>query len=348
MSTLLDYCIVDIMSLLIEKVEKITIKYLTKKKAIKIYTKEHPIKRTVWGEVKGWIDALVFAVVVILIINQYIFQLFVIPTPSMEKTMLVKDRVFVNKNIYGLEIWPGGPKLGSSKRVVKRDNIITFYNPEYESKGPIFDVAAQMLFSATFSLVNIDKNEDGTPAERLYVKRAAAMPNDTVTFENGNVKIRLAGTTEFVDEMEFREENGYSDGPNRLIDDSYYSSLKAWAALIAYQDKGLNNSSYIPSTYLTEYKKLSDTTYPKDMYEFMKTKYTTEYKIDPSDFTARSNANSYSNGISVPENYILPLGDNRDNSHDGRYFGPVSQDTVIGRVFFRFWPISRISYLGNK
>lgn len=336
------------MSLLIDKVEKIAIKHFTKKKAIKIYMKEHPVKKTFWGEVKGWLDALVFAVVVLVLINQYIFQLFVIPTPSMEKTMLVKDRVFVNKNIYGLEVWPGGTKLGSSKRTVLRDNIITFYNPEYVSKGPLFDIAAQMLFSATFSLVNIDKNEDGTPAERLYVKRAAALNNDTVKFENGNINIRVSGSDSFVNEMDFREENNLSLGPNRLIEDSYYSPLKAWASLIAYRDKGLNNSSYTPSYYLNEYKKISDNNYPKDMYEFMKTKYNVEHKIDPSDFSARSNYNSYSNGITVPNNYVLPLGDNRDNSHDGRYFGPVSQDKVIGRVFFRFWPINRISYLGNK
>lgn len=336
------------MSLLIEKVEKFTIKYLTKRKAIKLYNAQHPVKRTFWGEVKGWIDALVFAVVVILIINQYIFQLFVIPTPSMEKTMLVKDRVFVNKNVYGLEVWPGGPKLGSKNRVVTRDNIITFYNPEYVSKGPLFDIAAQMLFSATFSLVNIDKNEDGTPAERLYVKRAAAMPNDTVKFENGDVKIRVSGTNEFVDEMEFREDNNLSDGPNRLLDSSYYPSLKSWAALIAYRNKGLNDSAYIPSYYITNYQKLTDNNYPKDMYEFMKTSYNVERKIDPSDFTARSNYYSYANGITVPTNNVLPLGDNRDNSHDGRYFGPVSQDKIIGRVFFRFWPLYRIQYLGNK
>ncbi len=336
------------MSLLIDKVEKFTIRYLTKRKAIKIYKKENPIQRTFWGEVRGWADALIFAVVVILIINQYVFQLFVIPTPSMEKTMLVGDRVFVNKNTYGLEVWPTGPKLGSDKRVVNRDNIITFYNPEYDSKGPFFDIAAQMLFSATFSLVNIDKNEDGTPAERLYVKRAAAMTNDTVRFENGDVKIRVSGSEEFVDENNFRDENNLSQGPNRVLESSYYSPLKAWATLVGYRDKGFNNSSYIPTHYVNEYQKISDSNYPRDMYGFMETKYNTEHKIDPTDFTARSNYKTYNNGITVPENYVLPLGDNRDNSHDGRYFGPVSQDTIIGRVFFRFWPLNRISYLGDK
>jgi signal peptidase I len=336
------------MNLLIQRVENFTIKYLTKRKAIKIYSKENPIKRTFWGEVRGWVDALVFAVIVILILNQYIFQLFVIPTPSMEKTMLIKDRVFVNKNVYGLEVWPTGPKLGSTNRVVTRDNIITFYNPEYETKGPLFDIAAQMLFSATFSLVQIDKNEDGTPAERLYVKRAAAMNNDTVVFKDGNVSIRVSGSVEFINEIDFRADNNLSLGPNRQIDQSYYSPLKAWASLVAYRDKGLNNSVYTPSSYLNEYKKLENSNYPRDMYQFMNTKYYTEHRIDPSDFNSRSNYHSYKNGITVPERHVLPLGDNRDNSHDGRYFGPVSQDNINGRVFFRFWPLNRIGYLGNQ
>ena len=336
------------MSNFLDKVEKYSINYLTKRKALNIYKKQNPIKRTFWGEVKGWIDALVFAVVVILILNQYIFQLFVIPTPSMEKTMLVGDRVYVNKNAYGLELWPSGPKLNSDNRVVHRDNIITFYNPEYEKKGPVFDVAAQLLFSSTFSLVQIDKNEDGSPAERLYVKRAAAMDNDTVRFVDGNVQIRPAGSIEFINEMDFREENDLSLGPNRLIDESYYSGLNAWATLVAYRDKGLENSNYTPSYYINEYQSLSDTNYPKDMYQFYKVMNDTKHKIDPSDFTARSDYKQYNNGITVPENYVLPLGDNRDNSRDGRYFGPVDQSEINGRVLSRFWPLNRIAYLGNQ
>jgi len=174
------------------------------------------------------------------------------------------------------------------------------------------------------------------------------MKNDTVKFDNYYTKLTTALAANNAPDLVIVHRNNLSLGPNRLIEDSYYSPLKAWASLIAYRDKGLNNSSYTPSYYLNEYKKLSDTSYPKDMYEFMKTKYYVEHKIDPSDFSARSNYKSYSNGITVPSKYVLPLGDNRDNSHDGRYFGPVAQSTVIGRVFFRFWPINRISYLGNK
>ena len=40
----------------------------------------------------------------------------------------------------------------------------------------------------------------------------------------------------------------------------------------------------------------------------------------------------------VPEGKILVLGDNRPESRDGRYFGPVDVDTVVGRAFLKLWP----------
>ncbi|MFH0953656.1 MAG: signal peptidase I [Verrucomicrobiota bacterium] len=36
----------------------------------------------------------------------------------------------------------------------------------------------------------------------------------------------------------------------------------------------------------------------------------------------------------------LPLGDNTAFSYDGRYFGPVTQDALVGPAFFVYWPIS--------
>ncbi len=44
--------------------------------------------------------------------------------------------------------------------------------------------------------------------------------------------------------------------------------------------------------------------------------------------------------IVVPKDSLFLMGDNRPGSLDSRVFGPVSQDQVIGVVFFRYLPLN--------
>jgi len=48
-----------------------------------------------------WLDALIFAVIAVTLINIFLFQNYRIPTPSMEKSLLVGDHLFVSKVAYG-------------------------------------------------------------------------------------------------------------------------------------------------------------------------------------------------------------------------------------------------------
>lgn len=54
---------------------------------------------------------------------------------------------------------------------------------------------------------------------------------------------------------------------------------------------------------------------------------------------------TFSGSIRVPAGDYYMMGDNRGNSDDSRYWGPVPQSYIIGVAFFTYWPLNRIGVL---
>jgi signal peptidase I len=126
---------------------------------------------------REWIDAGIFAVVAATLIRTFIFEAYVIPTPSMEKTLLVNDFLFVSKFSYGPRIpntpiampfvhhtmplfdmksyveWIHIPYTRWFAAPVKRNDVVVFNFPAgdtvinkegYQSEQPYYDVARML------------------------------------------------------------------------------------------------------------------------------------------------------------------------------------------------------------
>jgi signal peptidase I len=268
----------------------------------------------------------------VLLINQYLFQAYQIPSGSMIDTLLVGDRIFVNKIVYGPELLPGLGKIPSPVKP-KRNEVIIFENPSYISRGTAFDVAQRIIYMLTLSLVDIDRDENGEPKAHFLIKRAAGMGGDRFIQDRGNMRIRPAGEEKWLDERDFRDSLGMTHNISRLMEEASYPSLEAAGRAAAYMDLGLN----IPLRLEGLASQAASIMYPdyiaheKARLEILRGALPQETRY--SVLLARHNQGFY-----VPESRILPLGDNRDNSRDGRYFGPVRNSKILGRASVIYWP----------
>jgi signal peptidase I len=52
--------------------------------------------------------------------------------------------------------------------------------------------------------------------------------------------------------------------------------------------------------------------------------------------------------VIVPLNQYLVLGDNRTHSSDARDFGTIPRNSIVGRVWLRYWPLNRFSLIPRQ
>lgn len=174
-----------------------------------------------YKEIWSWVDAIVFALVFATLINTYFFQMYTIPTSSMEKTLLVGDYLYVSKSTYGPRLpntplslplmhhtTPWGTKSYSEAisrpykrlagmRDVERGDVVVFNFPAGDTvilerqNETYYDIVRQ--FTSAYGevrgrqLLEKQYNVVARPVDKRehYVKRCVALPGDTLRIEHG-------------------------------------------------------------------------------------------------------------------------------------------------------------------
>ena len=327
-----------IMTKYFDRIQGITEFFLTKQK-IRKYNKYKKHKNK--NPVVDWIEAFLWAAMVVLLINQYLFQAYQIPSGSMINTLLIKDRIFVNKMIYGPELIPGALKVSGLLKP-QRGEVIIFESPTYLSKGPLFDITQRIVYMLTLSLVDIDKDPDGNPRAHFLIKRAVGVGGDRIKAVNGNLLIRPAGIETWIEEKDFKQKNRTAAPIRRFISENEYIFYKKAATAMVYVHHDIQPIASDIEALRSLNSFSPDLRMLPDARTFHEFRSKIEYSIQAHNQLSRKNYTRYEVGWYIPEGWIFAIGDNRDNSKDSREFGPVREKRVLGKAMIKYWPLERI------
>lgn len=194
------WCITFIFSLVLSsKMSPKRIEVLTQKWKTPAVCKKHPkgLKGLLF-EIVDWADALVQAVFMVLLIQIFILQLYVIPSESMVPTFLIKDRVAVSKINCGPKFPLTDIGLPCFTKY-NRGDIVVFRNPHYsmDRKSEVKSVTSQLVYMLTFMSVNLNKDENGKIKADPLVKRITGIEGEQLVMQDGVLYARTKDDLEF-------------------------------------------------------------------------------------------------------------------------------------------------------
>ncbi|PPK95645.1 signal peptidase I [Nonlabens xylanidelens] len=153
--------------------------------------------RTSAGE---WTNSILFAVIAATIVHTYVMQPFIIPTSSLEKTLLTGDFLFVSKFHYGarLPMTPiAAPMVHDTIPVLGVKSYLARPQLPY-TRIPGFQKIERndiVVFNYPTDTINSYPNDDGKyhykPIDKKsnYVKRCVAIAGDTMSMKDGVIYI---------------------------------------------------------------------------------------------------------------------------------------------------------------
>jgi signal peptidase I len=321
---------------------------------------------------REWVDAIIFAVIAATIIRTFFIEAYTIPTPSMEKSLLVGDFLFVSKVSYGARIpmtplsFPFAhhtmPLIGGKSYLewikigyhrlwgfgkIKNNDVVVFNWPAENEGRPV------------------DKKEN-------YIKRCIGIAGDSINIVERNVYIN-GKLTDFPERSQFTyhvktDGNGFNPamlekmdiregGPTSDQGDYAFNLTKEGTEKLKSMGIVKNIDPMIdPKGNFEDYifpfdrrfswnadnfgplwiPKKGATIKLDSMNIALYRKAIGEYennKLEERDGKIFINGQA-TNEYTFKMNYYFMMGDNRHNSADSRFWGFVPEDHIVGKAVF--------------
>ena len=319
---------------------------------------------------REWADAILFAVIAATIIRWLFLEAFTIPTPSMEKSLLVGDFLFVSKIHYG----PRTPKtplqVPLTHQKIWGTNIPSYVDwiqlPQFRLPG--FTSIKQNDVVVFNYPPELDYPVD---LKTNYIKRCVGLPGDSLKVVDTQVFINNVVLENPV-KMEFRNNIVTNQDikervfKNYDITDYERTNYGYIAHTTAKTAKEFEKLPFVEKVDLLKMgsDQVNPRVYPKnarlfnwnedfygaiwipakgatiDLNEITIALYRNVIEnYEHNDEVRIENGKVYVNGEEISQytfkqDYYFMMGDNRHNSEDSRFWGFVPEDHVVGKAFF--------------
>ena len=316
------------------------------------------------SELRQWGESLVVAVIIVLIVRSLLFDLFRIPTPSMEENLLVGDYLVVSKLHYGprTPVSLGIPltsihlpgvtfpykRLPGFSEVQRGDPIVFNYPPDDEPIDRKVHYVKRVIgmpgdtLSVREKLVHIDGEPlplgSGMQQYWTVTKSDARYQIPRARMEElGISEVRRTGQAETVRVLATPE------GARQISRRSWVRSVEPYVLsddeysdLMYPAGEGYTPDNYGPIHIPAKGETVTLTAQNWDLYKPVITQYEDHAAQQMTDSTFAIDG-ARTTTYTFEQDYFFAMGDNRDNSQDSRFWGFVPMNHVVGKAVLTYF-----------